>query len=98
MTMTPENAMLSPDRLPDPAVFQAAHDDYAVVRRAIAYISEKWRAQPEVEQIAHAAGVTPDELHHLFRRWAGLTPKASPARPRGVAITSAMPNGEGWKP
>ena len=76
MTMTPENAMLSPDRLPDPAVFQAAHDDYAVVRRAIAYISEKWRAQPEVEQIAHAAGVTPDELHHLFRRWAGLTPKA----------------------
>ena len=22
------------------------------------------------------AGVTPDELHHLFRRWAGLTPKA----------------------
>ena len=33
-------------------------------------------AQPEIEQIAHAAGVTPDELHHLFRRWAGLTPKA----------------------
>ena len=59
MTMTPERTMLSPDRLPDPAVFQAAHDDYAVVRRAIAYISEKWRAQPEVEQIAHAAGVTP---------------------------------------
>ena len=74
--MTPETAMLSPDRLPDLAQFQAAHDDYAVVRRAIAYISEHWRAQPEVEQIAHAVGVTPDELHHLFRRWAGLTPKA----------------------
>ena len=26
--------------------------------------------------IAEAAGVTPTELHHLFRRWAGLTPKA----------------------
>src|SRR6187402_3393166 len=76
MTMTRELPMLSPDRLPDPAQFQAAHDDYAVVRRAIAYISEHWRAQPEVEQIAHAVGVTPDELHHLFRRWAGLTPKA----------------------
>ena len=76
MTMTRELPMLSPDRLPDPAQFQAAHDDYGVVRRAIAYISEHWRAQPEVEQIAHAAGVTPDELHHLFRRWAGLTPKA----------------------
>ena len=28
------------------------------------------------KQIAEAAGVTPTELHHLFRRWAGLTPKA----------------------
>src|ERR1044072_8088721 len=76
MTMTPERPMLSPDRLPDPVQFQAAHDDYAVVRRAIAYISEHWRAQPEVEQSAHAAGAAPDDLHHLFRRWAGLTPKA----------------------
>jgi AraC family transcriptional regulator, regulatory protein of adaptative response / methylated-DNA-[protein]-cysteine methyltransferase len=68
--------MLSPDRLPDLAPLAAANDDYAIVRRAIAYISERWRAQPEIEQIAHAVGVTPDELHHLFRRWAGLTPKA----------------------
>ncbi len=52
-----------------------AGDDYAVVRRAIAFISEHWRSQPEVAAIAHACGVTPDDLHHLFRRWAGLTPK-----------------------
>src|ERR1043166_8412292 len=76
MIKTPENAMWSPDRLPDLAPLLAANDDYSVVRRAIAYISERWRAQPEIEQIAHAVGVTPDELHHLFRRWAGLTPKA----------------------
>src|SRR3954451_2673201 len=76
MDMTLETAMLSPDRLPDLAPLERAHDDYAIVRRAIAYISEHWRAQPEVEQIAEAAGVTPTELHHLFRRWAGLTPKA----------------------
>jgi AraC family transcriptional regulator of adaptative response/methylated-DNA-[protein]-cysteine methyltransferase len=50
-------------------------DDYAVVRRAIAFISEHWRSQPDVAAIAHACGVTPDDLHHLFRRWAGLTPK-----------------------
>src|ERR1041385_6178539 len=76
MIKTPENAMLSPDRLPDLAPLLAANDDYSVVRRAIAYISERWRAQPEIEAIAHAVGVTPDELHHLFRRWAHLTPKA----------------------
>jgi AraC family transcriptional regulator of adaptative response/methylated-DNA-[protein]-cysteine methyltransferase len=50
-------------------------DDYAVVRRAVAFISENWRSQPDVAAIAHACGVTPDELYHLFRRWAGLTPK-----------------------
>ncbi|MGZ5802726.1 MAG: methylated-DNA--[protein]-cysteine S-methyltransferase [Xanthobacteraceae bacterium] len=51
-------------------------DDYDVVRSALKFITEQWRTQPEVEAIAHAAGVTPDELHHLFRRWAGLTPMA----------------------
>jgi AraC family transcriptional regulator of adaptative response/methylated-DNA-[protein]-cysteine methyltransferase len=50
-------------------------DDYGVVRRAIAFISEHWRSQPDISAIAHACGVTPDDLHHLFRRWAGLTPK-----------------------
>src|SRR5215213_2358986 len=63
-------------RLAKPAAQHAALRDYDAVRRAIAFISEHWRAQPAIESIADAAGVTPDELHHLFRRWAGLTPKA----------------------
>src|SRR6195256_3461037 len=70
-----EVPMLSPDRLPDPVLLKTSADDYDVVRRAIAFITEHRRAQPEIEAIAHAAGVTPTELHHLFRRWAGLTPK-----------------------
>jgi len=68
--------MLSPERSSDLTTLASANDDYSVVRRAIEYISQHWRAQPEIEQIAHSVGVTPDELHHLFRRWAGLTPKA----------------------
>ncbi len=71
-----ETAMLSPDRFSDLAPLGTAAADYDVVRRAIAHIQGNWRAQPEIEQIAEAAGVTPTELHHLFRRWAGLTPKA----------------------
>src|ERR1700719_2799394 len=71
------NTSFAPATSPAPAMrYTSAVDDYSVVRRAVAYISEQWRAQPEIEAIAHAAGVTPDELHHLFRRWAGLTPKA----------------------
>jgi len=54
----------------------AALRDYDSVRRAIAFISANWRSQPAIEAVADAAGVTADELHHLFRRWAGLTPKA----------------------
>src|SRR5436853_505969 len=76
MTSHREETMLSPDRATDFAPLAAAAEDYAVVRRAIAYISEHWREQPEIERIAEAAGVSVTDLHHLFRRWAGLTPKA----------------------
>jgi AraC family transcriptional regulator of adaptative response/methylated-DNA-[protein]-cysteine methyltransferase len=71
-----ENAMLSPARISDPVPMSSSAADYDIVRRAIAHIRGNWRTQPEIEQIAEAAGVTPTELHHLFRRWAGLTPKA----------------------
>ncbi len=81
--------MNTPMIKPDPARFETlsariahapAHEatrrDYDSVRRAIAFISEHWRGQPTIEEMAEAVSVTPDELHHLFRRWAGLTPKA----------------------
>ena len=63
------------DRNEDVAAATGA-SDYDLVRRAVAFISEHWRGQPDVKEIAGAVGVTPTELHHLFRRWAGLTPKA----------------------
>jgi AraC family transcriptional regulator, regulatory protein of adaptative response / methylated-DNA-[protein]-cysteine methyltransferase len=62
-------------RLAKPGSQSAALRDYDSVRRAIAFISEQWRSQPTIEAMADAASVTPDELHHLFRRWAGITPK-----------------------
>lgn len=64
--------------LPTPRIgpLATAASDYDVVRRAIAHIRGNWRAQPEIDEIAEAAGVTPTDLHHLFRRWCGLTPKA----------------------
>src|SRR5262245_54539680 len=72
-----ETAMLSPDRIQiDMGPLASAANDYDIVRRAIAHIRGNWRAQPEIDQIAEAAGVTTTELHHLFRRWAGITPKA----------------------
>ncbi|WP_246389141.1 bifunctional transcriptional activator/DNA repair enzyme AdaA [Microvirga mediterraneensis] len=52
------------------------HSDYERVRRIIAYISERWRDQPSLEAIADHVGLSTTHVHHLFRRWAGLSPKA----------------------
>ena len=71
-----ETAMLSPDRVAHLTPLNVSAADYDIVRRAIAHIRENWRDQPAIETIAETAGVTPTELHHLFRRWAGLSPKA----------------------
>src|SRR5262249_25841843 len=71
-----EATMLSPDRVYDHEPLSPAAADYDVVRRAIAFVSEHWRAQPEIDVIAAAAGVSASDLHRLFRRWAGITPKA----------------------
>ncbi len=73
MSMTFATTELRPSSV---APLKRAADDYEVVRRAIAHIRGNWRAQPEIETVAEAAGVTPTELHHLFRRWCGLSPKA----------------------
>jgi AraC family transcriptional regulator, regulatory protein of adaptative response / methylated-DNA-[protein]-cysteine methyltransferase len=66
---------MSPDPRTAAPTAGRVEGDYAVVRGAVAFISEHWRSQPDVEAIARACGVAPDELHRLFRRWAGLTPK-----------------------
>src|ERR1700680_22401 len=75
MNMTLEHTALS-DRFPGIAPLATAAADYDIVRRAIAHIRRHWRAQPEIGTIAEAAGVSATDLHHLFRRWCGLTPKA----------------------
>src|SRR5262249_48380207 len=64
------------DRFTEFAPLPTAAADYDIVRRAIEHIRGNWRAQPEIDAIANACGVSATDLHHLFRRWCGLTPKA----------------------
>src|SRR5581483_4749200 len=75
MNMNPVKSVVT-ERFAEFPPLPTAAADYATVRRAIAHIRGNWRAQPEIDVIASAAGVSPTELHHLFRRWCGLTPKA----------------------
>ncbi|MDA7946536.1 MAG: bifunctional helix-turn-helix domain-containing protein/methylated-DNA--[protein]-cysteine S-methyltransferase [Hyphomicrobiaceae bacterium] len=50
-------------------------EDYDRVRQAIAFISETWRDQPDLDEIARNAGLSPAHFHRLFSRWAGISPK-----------------------
>jgi AraC family transcriptional regulator of adaptative response/methylated-DNA-[protein]-cysteine methyltransferase len=51
-------------------------DDYATVRRVIELITEDYRDQPGLEDIAGRLDQSPTQLQKTFTRWAGLSPKA----------------------
>ena len=59
-----------------PVEFGGTASDYEIVQRAIAYVTEHFRDQPEVETVARAVGIDARTLTELFRRWCGLSPKA----------------------
>src|SRR5947209_2789990 len=50
--------------------------DYDTVRRALEFVTRRWRDQPSVEDIAAHVGLSTSHLQFVFKRWAGLTPKA----------------------
>jgi len=75
--MTINAAISQTIALAQPATaLDTAQGDYEIVRRILALITEGWRSQPGIEDIADRVGLTADETHLVFRRWCGLTPKA----------------------
>jgi AraC family transcriptional regulator of adaptative response/methylated-DNA-[protein]-cysteine methyltransferase len=58
-------AALSPDR----------SRDYALIRSAIAFLSETWAEQPSLDRLAEHLGLSPAHCQKLFKRWCGLSPK-----------------------
>jgi AraC family transcriptional regulator of adaptative response/methylated-DNA-[protein]-cysteine methyltransferase len=71
--------VFDPDSLatgPEPiSVGAEAAENYDIVRRTLKRITEDWREQPSLEQLAVEAGLQPIQLQRVFSRWAGLTPK-----------------------
>ena len=59
-----------------PVEFDSGATDYEIVQGAIAYVTEHFRDQPEVDAIAQAVGTDARTLTELFRRWCGLSPKS----------------------
>ncbi len=50
-------------------------DDYALVRRALDYLSQNWREQPSLDDVAAEMGFSAAHFQKLFTRWAGISPK-----------------------
>jgi len=50
--------------------------DYDRVRRTLEYLTARWRNQPNLDDVAAHVGLSPSHFHHLFKRFAGITPKA----------------------
>ena len=49
--------------------------DYALIRRAIAFLSATWTEQPALDRLAAHLGLSPAHCQKLFKRWCGLSPK-----------------------
>ena len=53
----------------------ARDSDYDKIARIISLISENYRDQPSLEDLAASVSMEPTALQKLFTRWAGLSPK-----------------------
>ncbi len=49
--------------------------DYERIAKAIRFLDEHFRDQPNLDATAAHVGVSPFHFHRLFQRWAGITPK-----------------------
>jgi AraC family transcriptional regulator of adaptative response/methylated-DNA-[protein]-cysteine methyltransferase len=74
------NRTLSDAMTPDQATSSLPADfepgDYEKVRQTLAFLTDHWRDQPQMDEIAAYIGLSESYLNHLFRRWSGLSPKA----------------------
>ena len=50
-------------------------NDYDRIAAVIRHLNEHHSAQPALEALAAAAGLSQSHFHRLFHRWAGVTPK-----------------------
>jgi AraC family transcriptional regulator of adaptative response/methylated-DNA-[protein]-cysteine methyltransferase len=49
--------------------------DYQRIEKAIGFISENFRRQPDLDEVARQVYLSPFHFQRLLREWAGVTPK-----------------------
>jgi len=57
-------------------VVAAGGDPYhASIERALVWLSQNWRQQPELAEVAESAGMSEYHFQRVFTRWVGVSPK-----------------------
>lgn len=54
---------------------QQLSQDYLLIKQAIQYLEKHAKSQPELSEIASAAGLSEYHFQRTFSRWAGISPK-----------------------
>jgi AraC family transcriptional regulator of adaptative response/methylated-DNA-[protein]-cysteine methyltransferase len=49
--------------------------DYQRIEKAISYIAENFKAQPDLDEVAKQVHLSPFHFQRIFKDWAGVTPK-----------------------
>ena len=59
----------------EPNAMQTRAEDYSRIEKAILFLEENYRRQPELREVARNVHLSEYHFQRLFRRWAGISPK-----------------------
>lgn len=49
--------------------------DYDLIKRSVRFLTQSWREQPSLDDLAGHLGLSPAHCQRFFKRWCGLSPK-----------------------
>jgi AraC family transcriptional regulator of adaptative response/methylated-DNA-[protein]-cysteine methyltransferase len=76
------------------ARLEAQSADYHRMEKALAWLAERWRDHPTLDDAAAAVGLSPFHFQRVFTRWAGVSPKTFTAALAHAEARRALEGGE----
>lgn len=70
-----DTAPTHPAPIPSMGRLDDQAQDYARMEKALAWLADRWRERPSLDEAAAAVGLSPFHFQRVFTRWAGVSPK-----------------------
>lgn len=87
-------SMAYDDAAPDPLeALHARSADYLRMAEALAWLAERWRERPSLDEAAAAVGLSPTHFQRVFTRWAGVSPRTFTATLTHAEARAALQGG-----